>query len=503
MARVVVVGIDGLDADLLRVYGPSLPHLRRLMLESPFLELTSSFPPETVSSWASIYTGLNPGNHGMLDTGYYSLNALQEVQPRLKIPQGETFWDIAGQMGKRVCVVNPLLAYPAWQVNGVMVSLPPVGIKGSGPSVTPEEAAPVEPFPSLLNSAQIPTYRQLKDFSSSLYAHTLGQAERALELFQREPWDVFFVQLDALDHVQHVFWRYSDPGDPAYPGRNKHSERILDFYRLFDTIVGRFRAAMEQDCMLLVVSGHGHGRSCTQCLNLNEWLREQNLLKARLRSIRLLNRRYMLERARYRSFELLTQLHLQDAMPDIPQYFSGRQVENYTSCLIDQQATLAQVVELVGTSPFGGIILNRARIEQNGETYEHIRAGLLQKLTQLRLKGRPVIHWAKERENIYHGKYSQLYPDILFELRSDLGLNSSIYVSLTTDNLIHPRISGNHRMHGILLLGNLPADRQILNDVKEPNVMDVAPTILSIINVAMPSCDGQAVILPCATKLTT
>ena len=72
MTRVVVIGIDGLDSDLLRVYGPSLPHLRRLMLESPFLELASSFPPETMSTWASIYTGLNPGNHGVLDTGSYS-----------------------------------------------------------------------------------------------------------------------------------------------------------------------------------------------------------------------------------------------------------------------------------------------------------------------------------------------------------------------------------------------------------------------------------------------
>jgi predicted AlkP superfamily phosphohydrolase/phosphomutase len=503
MTRVVVIGIDGLDADLLRVYGPSLPHLRRLMLESPFLELTSSFPPETMSTWASIYTGLNPGNHGVLDTGSFSQQTAQETSPKLKIPQGETFWDIAGDAGKRVCVVNPLLAYPAWQVNGVMVSLPPVGINGCGPSFMPEDVAPVKPFPSLLNSTQIPTYRQLKEFSSSLYTLTLQQVEHAKELFQRDLWDIFFIQLDALDYIQHVFWRYSDPGDPAYPGRNKHAERILDFYRLFDAIVGQFRAFLQQDCVLLVVSGHGHGRSCTQCFNLNEWLREQKLLTVRLRSMRLLNRRYMLERARQHSFELLTQLHLQDVMPHMSQYFSSRQTESYTSCLIDQQATLAQAVELVGSSPFGGIILNRTRIEQCGETYEHIRATLMRKLAQLRLKGRPVIHWAKERESIYQGKYSQFYPDILFELRPDLGVDSSIYVPLTTESLVHPVISGNHRMHGVLLLGNLPVERQVLDNVKEPDVMDVAPTILSIIDAAQPDRDGKALILPYTTRLTT
>jgi predicted AlkP superfamily phosphohydrolase/phosphomutase len=498
MVRVVAIGIDGLDADLLRVYGPSLPHLRRLMLESPFLEMTSSFPPETLTTWASLYTGLNPGNHGVLDTGYYREEPAQDPSPQLKMPHGETFWDIAGQAGKRVCIVNPLLAYPAWSVNGIMLSLPPVGLKGSGPSVTPEGAAPVEAFPAVLASPQLPAYRQLKDFSNELYALTLLQAEQSLYLLRREPWDLFFVQFDALDHIQHVFWRYSDPGDPAYPGRNKYAERILDFYRLFDTIVGRLRAHMEQDSVLLVVSGHGHGRSCTQYLNLNEWLREQNLLVPRSRSMRLFNRRYMLERARHRSFELLTQLHLQEVMPHIPHiplYFSG-QPGSLSSYFIDQQASLAKVVELAGASPFGGIAFNRDRIEQHGEKYQQVRSALMEKLTRLRLNGRPAINWAKEREAIYHGRFSQLYPDILFELRSDLGVSTNIYAPLATDNPTHPMLSGHHRMYGILLLGNIPGGRQILEYVKEPTVMDVAPTMLGILGIARSDRDGQALLQP-------
>ncbi len=66
MVRAVAIGIDGLDADLLRVYGPSLPNLRLLMLESPYLELQSCFPPDLAPSWASIYTGQNPAQHGVL-----------------------------------------------------------------------------------------------------------------------------------------------------------------------------------------------------------------------------------------------------------------------------------------------------------------------------------------------------------------------------------------------------------------------------------------------------
>src|SRR5579864_2154311 len=66
MTKVVMLGISGLDADLLRVYGPSLPDMRRLLLHSPFLEMRSCFPPEPLPTWASIYSGLHPANHGNL-----------------------------------------------------------------------------------------------------------------------------------------------------------------------------------------------------------------------------------------------------------------------------------------------------------------------------------------------------------------------------------------------------------------------------------------------------
>jgi len=497
MTRVVMIGIDGLDADLLRVYGPSLPHLRRLMLESPFLELKSSFPPETTSAWASIYTGLNPANHGVLDWGNYAHirphchaeHSEASASPKLKIPSSETFWDIAGRAGKRVCVVNPLchpecICHPecnegsqSWgePVNGVMLSLPPI----------------------------IPSPHQLKDFCDSLHTLTWQQAERGLELYQREPWDIFFLQLDALDHVQHYLWRYSDPGDPTYPGRNKHSGRILEFYRLFDAIIGRFWALIEKDSVLMVVSGHGHGRRCLQYLNLNEWLRTQNWLTARMRSMRLLDRRYMVERAKHRSLELLTQLRLQDVMPHLPQYFPDRLgYIGHAACLIDQQETMAQVAELASTSPYGGILLNRACIERHGHVYEHVRKTLLQRLLQLRLKGRPVVNWAQSRENVYQGKYIECYPDILFELRNEFGVSGSIYTPLTSNNLAHQAISGDHRMHGVVLLGNLPPGIHIPEGSREPTVMDVAPTVLCLIEVASTNRDGEALVLPQAAPAT-
>src|SRR5579884_3491015 len=103
MSQIVLIGISGLDADLLRVYGPSLPNLRRLMLESPFLELKSTVPPEPAPAWTSVYTGLNPANHGMLAT----MDCLERAIPDNPGCQGEFFWEKAARAGKQVCVLNP------------------------------------------------------------------------------------------------------------------------------------------------------------------------------------------------------------------------------------------------------------------------------------------------------------------------------------------------------------------------------------------------------------
>ncbi|HVU70154.1 MAG TPA: alkaline phosphatase family protein, partial [Ktedonobacteraceae bacterium] len=108
MSQVLLIGISGLDADLLRVYGPSLPNLRRLMLESPFLDLNSTIPPEPVPAWGSVYTGLNPANHGMLA----SMDCLERTIPETQHLQDELFWETAARAGKRVCVLNPLLSTP-------------------------------------------------------------------------------------------------------------------------------------------------------------------------------------------------------------------------------------------------------------------------------------------------------------------------------------------------------------------------------------------------------
>lgn len=492
MVRVVVIGIDGLDADLLRVYGPSLQNLRLLMLESPYLELQSCYPPDLAPSWVSIYTGRNPAQHGVLSIPSMQRNSEQAGFASSCIPKGEMFWERASQAGKRVCIVNPLFAENASSLN--------------------EENGGIHTFPAWdSKEGGSGKNRRLARFCQSQHMMTEQFTATGLELLRSEPWDIFFIQFHALDAVQHLLWRYSDPGDPAYPGKNEHSGRIRDCYALFDSVIGRFRAEMGDNCVLLVVSGYGHGRGCLRYLNLNEWLRAEGLLAARpmhTRLTRLFHDRSLNIRARQRSLALLTHQHQYARSTHLSGSFANEHSisQQYSARHIDQRATLAQVAMISHSPTFGGILLNQSAIQARRSTgnYEQVRNSIVQRLLHLRLHERPVVSWAKAREEVYSGQYSDRFPDILFELRNEYGVSLAVHVPLTTHNPLHSVVSGTHRMQGVLLLGNLPAGMRIRETGNEPTVMDVAPTILALLGEPAPEAgvDGQALVtLAKATSL--
>jgi predicted AlkP superfamily phosphohydrolase/phosphomutase len=476
----MLIGIGGLDADLLRVYGPSLPNLRRLMLESPFLDLESTIPPEPVPAWTSVYTGRNPANHGMLA----KMDCLERIIPDAQDFAEDCFWEKAARAGKKVCVINPLLHTDSSLENLLLVPSTPWTV-----DATP---MPNDTFPDLLDEPLIPPASQLTAFCEMLRKRTEQQVEVALTFFTRESWDLFFVQLDALDHIQHFLWRYSDPGDPLYPGKNEHTNRILEFYRFFDQIVGRFRAAVAGECALGVVSSHGHERRCTYRFHVNEWLREQQFL-APLNSTRPLFRRQETDTRQNGP----ARTGLGDFTARLLHHLPWNKSRTGARHSIDQSNTVAQMVELAGaTSSYGGIRINRELLEREQRSYDLVCEAIVTGLEQLCVKESPLVNWARRREQCYAGKYLERYPDILFELRSDFGVGRSLYTPLVIPDSTHRLVSGAHSPHGVFLLENWPAELETYEDFQHPSVTDIAPTLLRLLDVEDTGMDGRALVHP-------
>ena len=115
-SRVIVLGIDGLDPNILEeLMGQgSLPAFSRLNKNGTFRHLATSNPSQSPVAWSSIATGSNPGYHGIFDfltrkpENYLPVHAIVKINPRnilarrdsMFLPErkGTPFWAVTSQM---------------------------------------------------------------------------------------------------------------------------------------------------------------------------------------------------------------------------------------------------------------------------------------------------------------------------------------------------------------------------------------------------------------------
>lgn len=66
-ARIIVLGIDGMDPGFLERHWGELPHLDRLRREGGLKRLTTTMPPQSPVAWSTFITGEAPEAHGIHD----------------------------------------------------------------------------------------------------------------------------------------------------------------------------------------------------------------------------------------------------------------------------------------------------------------------------------------------------------------------------------------------------------------------------------------------------
>lgn len=470
MSRVLLIGVDGMDFDFVRANLDHLPNMRQLSESGSLDVLPSVFPPDSIPAWVTIYTGLSPSEHGIVDTIDYLKKDYKSFAIDTSAFKDKTFWDNAGRAGKRVVVVNPFLAYPVWPVNGVMVS-GPVFLTGENQAYPESTMEQYPDCPPLGGIADFPEKGRFHDFVANSGKETARVADYGYKLLTGEDWDLFFISFFTLDRIQHFLWRYCDEEDPTFPGANHLQGAILDHYRQFDEIIGRYAATLGPSDRLVVISDHGHGMRCTKTLNLNEYLRRKGYLKTDANRFPFLSRKFWVETAKNLVIASLYSIGKEDWLYKITKFVPNRQKLKTGAHVIDKGDSVASVPKFDGTGPFGGIDVNAP----DPERYEEIRAAILTDLEELdrRHKGK-LFRWFDRRERIQGDTSQYEYPDIIFELEPEYGVNWSLFVPLIARNYFHRRLSGGHRPGGVLLTnGEL--------SYRPDSVADVSDMVLTLL----------------------
>jgi predicted AlkP superfamily phosphohydrolase/phosphomutase len=474
-SRVVVLGIDGMDYDFVGKMLSDLPTIQKLAKNCKVAPFRSVFPPDSIPSWITCYTGEDPSEHGILE----SINYLAKGSDRLSVDtsafQGKTFWDYIGKSGKSVCIINPFMAYPVWPVNGVMIN-GPVFIDGKIQISNPALTQCIEIPQSLGGIVDFPTKNSMVAFVEKTFADTLEQAAFGLAIFKKNTPDFYFQTFLTMDRIQHFLWRYCDHSDPTYPGHNPHEGKIREFYISIDKIIGDFQKAMAPDDKLIVISDHGHGMRCTHCFNVNEFLRKHGYVRS-VAEGKILSRQLLIEKLKNGVLNFMHEHNLEDYISRIAHFIPNAKKIKMGKHITKKSKNTAYASDFAGTNPFGGVCINKELVAN----YLKTRKEVMKLLATVQADGEPIFDWIVEREKMYNGEFIERLPDILFCLKPRYGVNWNLHTKEITVNPTHKKISGGHKEFGVFF-SNISKERfENDNNIKMENFF---ATILSLFDLS-------------------
>ncbi len=187
-------------------------------------------------------------------------------------------WDLVSDTGGKVIVVGVPQTYPTRPVNGCLVSCfltPDTKSDYTFPRELKQEIAGVVGDYML----DVPDFRtEDKDrLMADIYRMTEQRFALTRHLVTTKPWDFSMMVDMGADRIHHGFWKYFDKNHPKYVTPNPYESAIKDYYIFLDARVRELREALPEDAVVIVISDHG-AKPMIGGVAINEWLIEQGYL---------------------------------------------------------------------------------------------------------------------------------------------------------------------------------------------------------------------------------
>jgi predicted AlkP superfamily phosphohydrolase/phosphomutase len=506
--KLVIIGIDG---GTFRIIDPliekgALPNLAKLIKSGVKGILKSTFPPITAAAWVSFMTGKNPGNHGFFDFREYNPEEYDIVDnPHITYSvkenistlhssrfQGQTIWDFLSNAGYEINVVAFPMTYPAWKINGRMVSGYP-SPDYSKPNTYPPEWG--EEIGQIFNMSAV-NYSRIDGFIQECKDLVKRKRNIIMEQMRNGRGEVFSVVFSSSDFAQHYFWKF------LHEKNHQYSSVIQEIYGEIDNVIGEILNLVEENTSIVVISDHGFKSYPNKRFHLNTWLAKEGYIG--LKQDQQHSGNDIFFKTLNKLLELLGQFRYKTNWVDIifskmPLFIQRWASQQYFKTnLIDWENTRAYRFKMYG--PIEGVVINqkgrqKSGIIAQGEEYENLRREIMAKLLKVKDPdtGDSVIDKVFCREDIYHGNFLKNAPDIIIQYSSNYfgGLEVTGHV-ITSVTIGTTSESGIHDLDGILVLCGPNFKKGVA--INPVNIFDVAPTILYDLNLSIPDdIDGRVV----------
>lgn len=518
-SKVAVIGLDGATVGLIDTWVKEgkLPNLTRLMRKGVYGRLESVPNMNSAPAWTSMMTGKNPGKHGI----YYFYEKIFGTYDIRYLNGGdrksETIWTILSRAGKKVGVINVPMTYPAEEVNGFIIA----GVDTPGID-SPGAVYPAHLHNDLVN--KINNYVIQPGMPGLVAANKLDEAlergfqaidarlEASLYFMNKFAWDFFMVVFCEIDAAQHLFWKYMDADYAGYDheGAKKYGDVIYKFYEKCDVALGKLLSALPPDTTVIIHSDHGFGPAEKGPCYLNSFLEHIGVLEFKKGSSHGLKGNFAsFKRCFFQKAFTLVQKHTsRQTKENLLKLFpklrdkveTGRFFSNINwskTRMFGESSRIELWVNQKGREKYG--------IVEPGDGYDQLINYVTRELYRWRdpQTGKKVVRKVLRKEEIYHGDYADTAPDLLILFNNDLIVSGIAFRDKESDELIVfessedtenlDNISGVHVDNGFYLISGKNIKKNIRFD--GVSILDLAPTILYLMEQAIPSdMDGKVIL---------
>jgi predicted AlkP superfamily phosphohydrolase/phosphomutase len=458
--RVVIIGIDGLDTEIIDQYIDYLPSFKKIKEEGVISKFKTVFPADSVPAWQTIYTGLNPAQHGIIRGKDY-VESVEDFEKKNNFKlEGKTFWDGVEKKGKKSLILNPFLAYPGWSINGVMIS-GPAFVEGKISKYPTSAKVNEDVYGGYKAMGSI---RELKADMKSAFDDTVKLWDDFISLYSKEEFDLSFTLFTTLDRIQHYTWRFYDENDPMHEKDEELSLFIRKTLIFFDDKLGLFMQQMRDDDKLIIISDHGFGQRPFHLVNFNELFRQAGLLK--IKDGQKGSGIKQKQKLRNRVVKLLSKLKILDVASSILKtipYFAKYKKSDH---LIDKDNSICFVDDLFcGKKPYCGFNFGN-KIKNGSKEVQHEALSRIMDVIQ-NTSGIPKPNWVKLNRELYEGEYVDRLPDICVELPKDYGIEFELFGKLITNSSTHFKLSGGHYDAGTFAYYSPSGDKAQVDSVEQ------------------------------------
>ena len=427
--KVVFIGIDGVPYSLLADNFTEFENLATLAEVGSAGAMDSIVPPESSACWPSLTTGVNPGGTGVYGFQDREIDSYETYVPMGRDVQATRLWSRVQDAGGDATVMNVPVTFPPERDVQRMVS----GFLS--PDV--ETAAYPDEMRDYLErtgyridvNAKLGHNEDKTAFIEDAHETIDKRHEAFLHYLEQDDWTLFFGVYMTTDRVNHfLFEEYEKDGE--------YRDEFLDFYRKVDRYIGEIRATLDDDTTLIVASDHGF-TTLEYEVNLNAWLQAEGWL----------------------SFSTDEPNELPDIADEARAYslIPGRFYLN-----------------LEGREPRGSV---------PQDEYNAVRAELREAIESLTgPDGNPVIDRVETREDAFRGDHDEIAPDLVaipndgFDLKAGFKAATDVFTT-------GPR-NGMHSFDNACLFIDHPDA-----GISDPDLYDIAPTILTLLDVEFDRAD--------------